>query len=42
MIEAIKIIKDIVGDDVPIIAGSEGPVTIASGLVEVHANEVIY
>lgn len=35
MIEAIKIIKDIVGDDVPIIAGSEGPVTIASGLVEV-------
>ncbi|NYT13743.1 MAG: MtaA/CmuA family methyltransferase [Candidatus Methanofastidiosa archaeon] len=35
MLEAIKIIKDAVGENVPIIAGSEGPVTIASGLVEV-------
>ncbi len=35
MIQAIKIIKETVGDKVPIIAGAEGPVTIASGLVEV-------
>jgi len=35
MLEAIKIIRDKVGENVPIIAGAEGPVTIASGLVEV-------
>ncbi|KYC44723.1 MAG: Methylcobamide:CoM methyltransferase MtaA [Candidatus Methanofastidiosum methylothiophilum] len=35
MIEAIKIIRSTVGENVPIIAGAEGPVTIASGLVEV-------
>lgn len=35
MLEAIKIIRDRVGENVPIIAGAEGPVTIASGLVEV-------
>lgn len=35
MLEAIDIIRDKVGENVPIIAGAEGPVTIASGLVEV-------
>ncbi|NYT04254.1 MAG: MtaA/CmuA family methyltransferase [Candidatus Methanofastidiosa archaeon] len=35
MLEAIKIIKESIGENVPIIAGAEGPVTIASGLVEV-------
>ncbi|KYC51553.1 MAG: Methylcobamide:CoM methyltransferase MtaA [Candidatus Methanofastidiosum methylothiophilum] len=35
MIQAIKIIKETTRDKVPIIAGAEGPVTIASGLVEV-------
>lgn len=35
MLEAIKIIRNEVGEDIPIIAGAEGPVTIASGLVEV-------
>jgi len=35
MLEAIKIIRNSVGENVPIIAGAEGPVTIASGLVEV-------
>ncbi len=35
MLEAIKNIRKEVGENVPIIAGAEGPVTIASGLVEV-------
>jgi len=35
VLDAIKIIREKVGDDVPIIAGCEGPVTVASDLLEV-------
>lgn len=37
VLEAIKIIREKVGPDVPIIGGMEGPITVASDLVSVKS-----